>query len=231
MTLVQVDRLDLVLTPRLWPFAAQKRDEIDAFFDEQRRLKPTLWNGQLLLLHDYAIRDAVFHGTYLQTDFASMLAWRQWNFPDPSVRSCFAMGAVQGSDGAFLLGVMAAHTANAGKIYFPAGTPEPSDVIGSRVDLAGGLMREVAEETGLTASDLDPQPGWTTVLAGPRIAQIKVLRARETAQCLRRRILTHLKSQTQPELADIRVVRKEADFDPTMPSYITDFLLHEWQKQ
>jgi len=166
MTLVSVQRLDLVLTPRPWPFAAQKRDQIDAFFNEQRAINPALWNGQVLLLHGYTIRDTVFQGAYFQTDFASMLAWRHWDFPDRSVRSCFAMGALQGSDGAFLLGVMAAHTANAGKIYFPAGTPEPSDVVGIRVDLARGLMREVEEETGLTANHVEAQPGWATVLAG-----------------------------------------------------------------
>jgi len=230
MTLVRVDRLDLVLAQRPWPFADKKRGEIDDFFNEQRRINPALWNGEVLLLHDYTIRDAVFQGAYFQTDFASMLAWRQWDFPDRGVHSCFAMGALQASDGAFLLGVMGPHTANAGKIYFPAGTPEPSDVIGVRVDLAGGLMREVEEETGLNPSELEAQPGWVTVLAGPRIAQIKVLRAPDTAQCLRTRILAHLGSQMQPELVDVRVVREEADFDPMMPPYVTQFLLDLWQQ-
>ena len=35
----------------------------------------------------------------------------------------------------------------------------------------------------------------------------KVLNAREPAEALRRRILGHLASQPQPELADIRIVR------------------------
>jgi hypothetical protein len=230
MTLVRLDQLDLVLTRRSWSFAVDRRGEIDAFFDEQRRINPALWNGQVLLLHDYAICGAVFRGAYFQTDFASMLAWRQWDFPDRGVHNCFAMGALQASDGAFLLGVMGPHTANAGKIYFPAGTPEPSDVIGVRVDLAGGLMREVEEETGLSPSELEAQPGWVTVLAGPRIAQIKVLRAHDTAQCLRTRILAHLGSQMQPELVDVRVVREEADFDPMMPPFVTQFLLDVWQQ-
>ncbi len=50
------------------------------------------------------------------------------------------MGAVRASDGAFLLGVMGAHTANAGKIYFPAGTPDPDAMSsGETVDLAGSV--------------------------------------------------------------------------------------------
>ena len=71
------------------------------------------------------------------------------------------MGAVRASDGAFLLGVMDAHTANAGKIYFPAGIADRSDVVGETVDLAGNVMREVAEETGLTADDLRPRTAGT----------------------------------------------------------------------
>ena len=54
--------------------------------------------------------------------------------------------------GAFLLGEMAALTANAGKIYFPAGTPDPSDRSGDTLDPARSVTRGVAAGTGLPAS-------------------------------------------------------------------------------
>ena len=68
------------------------------------------------------------------------------------------------------------------------------------------------------------------VLAGMIVAQIKVLRAQETAQALRARILAHLAHEAQPELADVRVVRSPADFDPMMPPYVTAFLRHVWRE-
>src|SRR5713226_2461415 len=170
---VPVERLELAFAPRPWPFARERCDEIVAYFTALRRVNPALWNGRVLMLHEHAIRDTVFEGSYFETDFASMLAWRHWGFPDPHVKNCFAMGALRGNDGAFVLGVMAAHTANAGWIYFPAGIPEMS------------------EETGLAAAEVEAQQGWTTVLAGARVAQIKILRAQETAGSLRGRILAH----------------------------------------
>ena len=61
-----------------------------------------MWNGRVLVLHEFAITDGVLRGAYLETDFASFLAWRDWGYPDQSVRNCFAMGAVRASDGSLL---------------------------------------------------------------------------------------------------------------------------------
>jgi 8-oxo-dGTP pyrophosphatase MutT (NUDIX family) len=228
ITIVPVERLELSFASRPWPFASERRADIDAHFAELQRSNPALWNGRVLMLHEHDIRGPIFHGAYLETDYASLLAWRHWNFPDAAIKNCFAMGALQGSDGAFLVGVMAAHTSNPGYVYFPAGLPDLSDIDGARVDLARNLMREVGEETGLGRADFEAEPGWTTVLAGPRIAQIKRLRAPETAADLRRRILANLAQEPQPELADIRIVRGPADFDPMMPPFVTAFLRHVW---
>jgi 8-oxo-dGTP pyrophosphatase MutT (NUDIX family) len=228
ITIVPVERLDLSFVSRPWPFSSERRVDIDAYFAELQRSNPALWNGRVLMLHEHDIRGPIFHGAYLETDFASLLAWRHWNFPDPVIKNCFAMGALQAADGAFLLGVMAAHTSNPGMIYFPAGLPDLSDIDDARVDLARNVMREVGEETGLGQADFEAEPGWTTVLAGPRIAQMKRLRARETAADLRVRILANLAQEPQPELADIRIVRGPADFDPMMPPFVTAFLRHAW---
>jgi hypothetical protein len=51
-----------------------------------------------------------------------------------------------------------------------------------------------------------------------------VLHARENSDALRARILTHLAKESQPELADIHIVRGGADFDPMMQPVVTAFL-------
>src|SRR5215204_1675806 len=225
---VPLSFLDLRFAPRPWAFAEQRRADVEAHFASLKREKPGLWNGRVMMLHDWTISGGSLAGAFLETDFASMLAWRDWGAPDDTVRNCFAQGALRSVDGAFLLGVMGAHTANAGRIYFPSGTPDPDDVAGGHVDLAGSVMRELAEETGLSAGDVAPDAGWHAVLAGMRIALMKTLRSAEPAEALRGRILANLARQETPELADIRVVRGPADLDPMMPSFITAYLSEMW---
>jgi hypothetical protein len=226
---VAVERLDLRFAPRAWRFSAERRADIDAYFAAIRRTRPALWNGRVMLLYEWALVDGRFEGAYFDTDFASMIAWRDWGFPDPLVRNCFAQGALRSADGAFLLGVMGAHTANAGHIYFPSGTPDLDDVVGHAVDLDGSVMRELTEETGLDAGDVKAASGWHAVFAGPRIGMMKILQSAEPATALRARILGFLAGQGAPELADIRIVRSPADYDPMMPAFITTFLDEIWK--
>jgi 8-oxo-dGTP pyrophosphatase MutT (NUDIX family) len=226
---VPVARLELALEPRPWPFAEERRPEIDAHFAELKRENPTYWNGRVLMLHSHMLEGDVFRGAYLETDFASHIAWRDWGYPDRQMRNNFSLAALRSADGAFLVGVMSAHTANAGRVYFPCGTPDPHDVTGTTVDLGASLRRELKEETGLDAGEFEPQPGWYTVFDGPRIAQIKVLQARARAAELRDRAVAFLEQQPAPELAAIRMVRGPDDLDPAMPGFVTAFLRHVWR--
>jgi 8-oxo-dGTP pyrophosphatase MutT (NUDIX family) len=224
ISVVPLDDVTFAFAPREWPFAQERRAEIAAHFAAQQAQTPALWNGRILLVNEWSVAAGAMRGTYFATDFADFLAWRDWDFPDRSVIHCFAMGAIRTADGAFVLGVMGSHTANSGKIYFPAGTPEPDDVVGQQVDLMGNIAREVAEETGLTESDFKPEPGWTAVLDGRRLALIRVLQAHASAGQLETRVRAYLASEERPELDDIRIVRSRADFDPMMPPFIVAYL-------
>ena len=131
-SVVHIDRLELTVAPKPWAFADERRAEIDAYFAALQREKPAIWNGRVLLLHHQVVSDGVFRGAYLETDYASFAAWRHWGRPAAAVHDCFGAAAIAAADGAFLLGVMGAHTVNAGRIYFPCGTPDPDDIVGDQ---------------------------------------------------------------------------------------------------
>jgi 8-oxo-dGTP pyrophosphatase MutT (NUDIX family) len=219
-----IDGLELTFAPKPWAFANERRADIDAFFEAMRKEKPTLWNGRVLLMHHQVLAAGVLRGEYLETDYASFAAWRHWGRPPAGVRDCFGAGAIVARDGAVLLGVMGAETFNAGLIYFPCGTPDPDDIVDGKVDLDLSVRRELKEETGLDVAEFEFGPGWTMVVDGPLIAQIKVLRSNEPSIVLRERALAHLATEPHPELADIRIVRGRADIDRAMPRFVTAFL-------
>lgn len=229
LPIIRIERLAFRFAPRPWAFAETRRAEIDAHFEKLRRAKPALWNGRVLLMHQHAVEGSLLRGAFLETDYASFLAWRDWDFPDAAIQNCFGLGALRSNDGAFLLGVMAPHTANAGRIYFPGGTPDQDDIVGDSVDLEGNVVREVAEETGLPPEELNIEPGWHAVFAGPRIAMIKLMQADETADELRARILAYLASEADPELCNILIARGIADLHPNMPDFIPAFLARMWR--
>jgi 8-oxo-dGTP pyrophosphatase MutT (NUDIX family) len=226
---VALDRLDLSFAPHSWTFADERRADIDAHFAARQRERPKLWNGRVLLMSRCALNGRSLSGSFFETDFASFLAWRDWNCPDETVTNCFAMGALRAVDGAFVVGVMGDHTANAGRIYFPAGTPEPEDVRGTTVDLTYNVVREIAEETGLTSDDYRAQDGWFAVVMRARVALLKLLHVDTSAEELRQRILDHLARDPEPELADIRIVRGPSDLDPMMTLSVMAFLQSVWR--
>jgi 8-oxo-dGTP pyrophosphatase MutT (NUDIX family) len=220
----RVTTLALSLQPRSWPFAAARRAEIDAHFARKQAEKPQLWNGRVLLGRDPGFAAGRLSAEFFETDFASFLAWRDWGFPDKDVFNGFGMGALRCSDGAFVMGEMGQHTANAGRIYFPSGTPDLDDVRDGMVDIAGSAAREVEEETGLTSADYRAGPHWDCVVTTASIAMIRILDVDSPGEQVRARIEANLARQSQPELAAIHLVRTTSDLTPSMPRFVTAFV-------
>jgi 8-oxo-dGTP pyrophosphatase MutT (NUDIX family) len=219
----RVSALDLRLQQWSWPFAAERRADIAAHFAQKQREKP-IWNGRVLLGRNPAFSGERFSADYFEVDFASFLAWRDWGFPDRGVFNGFGMGALRCSDGAFVMGEMGQHTSNAGRIYFPSGTPDLDDISDGAVDIEGSVGREIEEETGLTPADYRASTHWDCVVAGPAVAMIKILDVAMPGDALRARIEANLARQTQPELAAIHLVRGGSDFTPAMPRFVTAFV-------
>jgi hypothetical protein len=220
----RVTKLDLNVRPWSWPFADERRDEISAHFALQQRKTPQLWNGRVLLARNPDFIGDRFSADYFETDFADFLAWRDWGFPDNRVFNGFGMGALRCSDDAFVLGEMGQHTSNAGRIYFPSGTPDLDDISAGAVDMPRSVAREVEEETGLTAADYTAAAHWDCVVSGAAIALIRILHVDMPGEALRARIEANLARQHQPELSAIHLVRGVSDLTAAMPRFVTAFI-------
>ena len=227
MTAIRIHRvttLDLSVRPWPWRFAEERRADIGAHFAARQREKPEIWNGRVLLGRNPQFAGERFSADYFETDFATFLAWRDWGFADQSVFNGFGMGALRSRDGAFVMGEMGQHTANAGRIYFPSGTPDPSDIKEGRLDIPGSVAREVREETGLVLADYRAGAHWDCVFTGPAVAMIRILDVDMPADALRLRIEANLKRQSEPELAAIHLVRNPGDLTDAMPRYVAAFI-------
>jgi len=224
-----IDDMESIFVARAWDFAMQRRDDIDRHWNELLVQKPLLYDGVVLLIDRCEIlqRDGrrILSTRHFPTRYRNFLAWRDFGFPDASVRNCFAAAALKSADGAFILGEMAAHTANAGRVYFAAGTPDMGDVKGNSVDLTGSILRELTEETGIGADEIVCADNWSVIFEGPRVGCMKIVRSALAAEPLVARIETFLASDENAELARMHIVRSAADLKPgAMPDFILAYL-------
>jgi 8-oxo-dGTP pyrophosphatase MutT (NUDIX family) len=223
-----VDRIELNLVPWSWPFAIQRRPEIDNYFAQLRRHNPTLWNGHVLLSRELLLQGDVLGGLLFETDYASLLAGLDWGVLGGNEKVCFGVAALIATDDAYIVGRMADHTRNAGRVLFPSGSFDPADVNNGRMDIESNVLRELEEETGLNREDVDPERGWNIVLVGPHIPIVKLMRAKHPSEKIRTRILDNLAGQPQPEFSDIQIVRSPSDLDSRMPAWMRAFFAHVW---
>ncbi len=214
-----------------WVFAREEAQAIDAHWASVLAGKPALFDGRVLVAHRLALPSeecGCLEASGFETGYKPFLAWRDFGFPGLPVYNLFPMGALQSADGAFMLGVMGAGTTSARRLYFPAGTPDPSDMReDGTVDLAGNILRELGEETGLTGSDVDLDRGWTLVFDGARVACMKRLRCHLDAEAMLRRFAEFRSTQNDPELDALVPMRSAADFrEDRMPTFMLTYLRH-----
>jgi len=227
-TIVRLSRVDALVEPYDWAFARENAGMIAAHWAKISADKPAMFNGRVMLQHRAAIRDGVFEAGYFETDYAAFMTWRDVGHPGPVIRNGFAMAALRANDGAFLCGKMADHTANGGKVYFAAGTPDRGDALpDGTLDLAGSATRELGEETGLRVEELAVGEGWTALIEQGRIAFMREVRIDLPANEARVLMLDRMKDLEEEELSDIVIVRDLADTEKhDMPPFMRRYLAH-----
>lgn len=202
------------------PFDAEDAAAIAAHWRDAASENPKLFDGRVLLSTGVAVEDGRLSADYAETGFSTFLWWRAKGFPERGVRNVFGAAAVVSRDGAVLLGRMAAHTANAGKVYFPAGTPDLGDIVGDAVDIEGSIARELAEETGLAAPLVRPTATRIAVFAGPLVACVRRFDCDLSAAELAARAAAHLAADAEPELDGVVLARSASDLTGASPGYV-----------
>lgn len=226
----EVDRLDCRRVDYSWPYEIENAVAIQSHWMKRSRQIPSMYDGRVLLANRVETkidsRSSSLRLDVFETSFSAFLAWRETGWPDRSIFNCFSMPAVQACDGGFLVGEMAADHSAAGALYFPCGTPDPSDLDrDGGVDLLGSLTRELAEETGLDANRGALRPYWTIVVDGQRIACIRTIEWPEAAAPLVAEARGRIAEQKRPELADVHIFTTLSDLcDPRLLPYMTTFL-------
>ena len=144
-----------IATPH--PFETANRAAIDANWLREKAANPSLFDGEVSLLARLAYRDRPLEGACHTIRFATFLYWRKTR-PWPNAEHAFAHAIPVTSDGALIAIRMGARTANPGRVYFAAGSFDPQDFPGGKVDVDLNMAREVAEETGLDIAGLPRDP-------------------------------------------------------------------------
>lgn len=227
----EIDSVDARVTPFIWTDTDVHRADIQRYWDDFARGQSGVFNGTVLLQHRGAVEGRVFRAEYFATEYRNMLGFMRLDFDTPGVRNGFGMAALRARDGAFLLGQMGLHTANPGKIYFAAGTPDLDDVVDGRVDLAGSVVRELCEETGLTEDDVDIGQGWTCLTLHKRVAFMRPVSIDLPATEARRLMLERMRAGGDDELSDIVIIRPgEATDNPLMPDFMRAYLAYAFAR-
>jgi 8-oxo-dGTP pyrophosphatase MutT (NUDIX family) len=223
----RIRHIDATLDASPWDYAERQRQAIDTAWAAATAANPALFNGRVLLMSEGRVTDETMTGRYRPVFYAEFLHYMRHGAPDGRTKNGFALAGLVASDGALVMGVMGAHTANAGKIYFPGGTPDLDDLVDGRVDLTGSVRRELEEETGLRPVEVTFDADFWLYEDDKRLAFVKIVRTPLAGEALRRTILQRLAGEQQPELADIHLVRSAEDLLPErMPAFQLAFA--EW---
>ena len=226
----EADRLDCRLVEHRLDLSEADERRVEEFWREQKSRNPSLYDGRILLTRRAEpLVDASGQRTleveFFEAPFSRFYAWKQLGQPDWGVLNCFSAPALRTSDGGFLAGEMGRDHSQPGLIYFPCGTPDHDDVVGSRVDLTGCLIRELAEETGIQIDERDLAPVWRIVSVKKQRACLRIVNLGSDAQTEVQKAERYICSQQKPELAGMRVFRRRADLaEPRLAVFMKAFL-------
>lgn len=189
------------------PFLSAERQAISDNWREEVARNPALFDGKMLLNHGVSLEAGMLRTAAHIIPYSAFLWWRKRQ-PRAGGVHIFAFPVIESADGALIAVRMGAHTANAGQVYFAAGSFDESDVVDGYCDIEGNMRREVMEETGLDlAADAVAAPVLHACHYGGSVALLQVYRFRENAEEIVRRVNRHIPLAEDQEISEVVVIR------------------------
>ena len=204
------DEIDVRLDPAPHPYEIAHRETIAAHWLTEYAANPALFDGPVAFFSSLRLEGQKLAGRCHIVGFSTFLQWRA-SALDGGGEHCFAHAMPVSADGALLAVRMARHTANAGRVYFAAGSFDPDDFVADRLDARGNMRREVLEETGLDLDAAAAEPGWHGWSHNGRTIVFRRFRFGADADALAARIRAHIETEKEPEIEAPVILRSGND--------------------
>lgn len=201
------------------PYEAANLADIDSNWADEKARRPKLFDGQMILLSAAAYRAGVIEGDCHPIRFATLLHWRK-NREASRGFHVFASAMPVAGDNALVAIRMSPHTANAGRVYFAAGSFEPQDFTDGIADVAANIHREVAEETGIELDAVSRDDGYHAYCTSAGLTLIRRYYLREDGDTIASRIQAFIDADLEPEADRPVLIRSETDVPETAPAHM-----------
>ena len=199
------------------PFHLAEKEAAEENWEREIAANPALFNGDLVFQNRLTFRDNVVEGEAFVVPYSTFMWWRRQ--PQDHVRGgyhAFCFPVIISSDDALIAVKMGAHTANAGQVYFAAGSLDRSDIVDGQCDLTGNMRREVLEETGLDLNEAVLEGGLFGSYRNRRLTILQRYRFDRPADELLERIAAHMLVDEEKEIAGAVAIRSP---DPNVHPY------------
>lgn len=203
-------------------YAEENKAAIAENWTRECAAKPALFDGEIYLAPEAYLRAGVLRADYRRSSFATLMYWRR--DPQP-VRPwhIFAVGVIVSREGHLIAGRMGYQHAGSGRVYFPAGSIDDTDIVDGHVDFESNMQREVQEETGLDLGRGKAERQFNLVTANRSIALFRRYRFDIPSHDLVAVIEDHIAAEAEPELAEIIPVKAAGMMGEATPSYVRAF--------
>lgn len=215
--------VDVRLDPAAHPFEQANEAAIERHWQAARAANPALFDGRVALLSRLACRNGHLVGRCHIVRFATFLYWRTLR-PTVHAGHAYTHAMLVGSDDALVAIRMAAHTANAGSVYFAAGTFEAQDFRDGRADITANMRREVLEETGIDLGESAREEGLHAVSKATGTVVFRRYFLDETADRLAQAIDRFVAAQDEPEIDGPVVIRSPDDLPDGLAPQMFDLV-------